>query len=412
MASFTFKARDASGRPQQGALTAASYAAAVHEIRGRGWLLLDVRNDVPAAPPTMRTWCPTLLAAIRPRNWLPPRGVHIELSLRQMAIMLRSGVTLLNALNTVAEFAPRASMGRIWRDVAGRIEEGASLADAMSHHPRFSQMVVQLVRVGEQTGHLEPVLLRAADRLERARRLRAAVLTALAYPSLVFVSAIGVTAFMVFNIIPKLQKFLATIGRKLPAMTQSLLDITQFMQTYLPYAAVALAVLTVALIALYLWPPGRMTIDRLLLRIPLLGGLMRLAGTVSFATSMAALLHSGITLLEGLRTAERLQSNHYLARQVAEARDRVMHGGTLAERLARERAFMPMLSRMIAVGESAGTLDEVLEEVAKFYESQLQAAIRTLALIIEPIIVVVVGGIVGFVYISFFMALFAAGGAK
>ena len=114
MASFTFKARDASGRPQQGALTAASYAAAVHEIRGRGWLLLDVRNDVPAAPPTMRTWCPTLLAAIRPRNWLPPRGVHIELSLRQMAIMLRSGVTLLNALNTVAEFAPRASMGRIW----------------------------------------------------------------------------------------------------------------------------------------------------------------------------------------------------------------------------------------------------------------------------------------------------------
>ena len=385
---------------------AASYAAAVHEIRGRGWLLLDVRNDLPAVPRT------SVLAVIRPRNWLPPRGVDIEFSLRQMAIMLRSGLTLLNTLNTVAEFASRASMGRIWYDVAARIQEGASLADAMAHHPRFSQMVLQLVRVGEQTGHLEPVLLRAADRMEHARRLRGSVLTALAYPTLVLVAAIGITAFMVFNVIPKLEKFLAAIGRKLPAMTQSLLDITRFIQTYLPYVAIGLTVTAVGLTALYLWPPGRLMIDRLLLRLPLLGGLLRLAGTVTFASGMAALLRSGITLLEGLRTAERLQSNHYLARQVAEARDGVMHGGTLAEPLARERAFMPMLSRMIAVGESAGTLDEVLEEVAKFYESQLQAAIRTLAAIIEPVIIIVVGGIVGFVYISFFMALFAAGGAR
>ena len=303
-------------------------------------------------------------------------------------------------------------MGRIWYDVAGRIQEGASLADAMSHHHRFSQMVVQLVRVGEQTGHLEPVLLRAAERLEQARRLQASVLTALFYPALVLIMAIGVTAFMVFSLIPKLEKFLATIGRKLPAMTQLLLDITRFVQDYLLYAAVGLTVLAIGLTALYLWLPGRLVIDRLLLRIPLVGGLLRLAGTVSFASAMAALLRSGITLLEGLRTAERLQSNHYLARQVAEARDGVIHGGTLAEPLARERAFMPLLSRMIAVGESAGTLDEVLEEVAKFYESQLQAAVRRLAAFIEPVIIIVVGSIVGFVYISFFMALFAAGGAR
>jgi len=406
MPSFTFKARDATGRTQQGLLTAGSQAAAVHEIRGRGWLLLDVRDDVPTVPRT------SLLAAIRPRNWLPPRGVDIELSLRQMAIMLRSGLTLLNTLNTVAEFASRASMGRIWYDVAGRIQEGTSLAEAMSHHPRFSQMVVQLVRVGEQTGQLEPVLLRAADRLEHARRMRTSVITAMAYPMLVLVAAFGVTGFMVFSVIPKLEKFLATIGRKLPAMTQSLLDITRFIQAYAPYFAVAMLLLIIVATALYLWPPGRMVIDRLLLRVFIIGWLFRLSGTVSFATSMAALLHSGITLLEGLRTAERLQSNHFLARQVAEARDGVMHGGTLAEPLARELAFMPMLSRMVAVGESAGTLDEVLEEVGKFYEAQLQSAIRTLAVIIEPIIIVVVGGIVGFVYIAFFMALFAAGGAK
>jgi len=378
----------------------------VTEIRGRGWLVLDVRNDAPAAPRE------NPLAVLRPGRWLSARNIDVEVSLRQMAVMLRSGLTLLNALNTVAEYASRESMGRIWYDVAGRIQEGASLADAMSQHSRFSQMVVQLIRVGEQTGHLEPVLLRAAERLEHSRRLRASLITALFYPVIVLVLAIGVTGFMVFSVIPKLEKFLATIGRKLPAMTQALLDITAWIQTYSPHMAVGALLLVVAGISLYLWPPGRMAIDRTILRLPIVGKIFRLAGTVSFAGGLSALLHSGITLLEGLRTSERLQSNHFLARQVATAREAVIRGGSLAEPLGRDSAFMPLLSRMVAVGESAGTLDEILDEVAKFYESQLQAAIRMLALFIEPIIIIVVGGIVGFVYISFFMALFAAGGAR
>jgi type II secretory pathway component PulF len=405
MASFSFRARDPAGKTRQGAVAAASYAAAVTEIRGRGWLVLDVRNDLPAAPRVKPT------AVFRSGLWLPPRNIDIEVSLRQMAVMLRSGLTLLSALNAVAEYSPRRSMGRIWQNVADRIQEGASLADAMSQIPRFSQMVVQLIRVGEQTGHLEPVLLRAAERLEHGRRIRASLITALFYPMIVLVLAIGVTAFMAFSVIPKLEKFLATIGRRLPAMTQLLLDISGWLHAYSPHVAVAAIAFVAAGVALYLWPPGRMAIDRRLLRIPVAGKIFRLAGTVSFAGGLSALLHSGITLLEGLRTAERLQSNRYLARQVAAAREAVLRGGSLAEPLGRDRVWMPLLSRMVAVGESAGTLDEILDEVAKFYEAQLQAAIRMIALVIEPVIILVVGGIVGFVYISFFMALFAAGGA-
>ena len=155
-------------------------------------------------------------------------------------------------------------------------------------------------------------------------------------------------------------------------------------------------------------PTGRRP---LVLRIPLLGTLIRLAGTITFASGLAALLQSGIRILEGLRTAERLQRNRHLAPQVTAARDAIMHGGNLATPLSTPGAFMPMLSRMVAVGESAGTFDEVLAEVAQFYEAQLQSKIRQLSVIIEPVIIVVVGGIVGFVYIAFFMALFAAGGA-
>ena len=141
------------------------------------------------------------------------------------------------------------------------------------------------------------------------------LLTALAYPTIVLVSAIGVTGFMALSVIPKLEKFLSTIGRRLPPMTQLLMDISREIRIHTPHVLLGVAAVSAAMVALYLWSPGRLWIDRLLLRIPLVGVLFRLAGTVSFASGLGALLHSGITLLEGLRTVERLQGNRYLVRR-------------------------------------------------------------------------------------------------
>ncbi len=405
MPNFTFTARDTSGATQGGVLEANTASAAVQELRDRGWFVLDVRAEaVPRAPGQT-------LASLAPSQWLPARSLDVELSLRQIAVMLRSGLTLLESLANAIEQARRPAMGRVWQSVAERIQEGSSLADAMARHTLFSPMVIQLVRVGEQTGNLEPVLNRAADALENRRDLLATTLTALAYPAVVVVMAIGVAAFMTLSVIPKLQQFLATIGRKLPAMTQLLLDISDVIQVYGLYVGGTLAFAVASVVAVYFWPPGRYWIDRTALRIPLVGKLFRLAGTVSFARALSALLESGITLLEGLRTIERLQGNRYLAELVSSARMSVMQGGSLAPRLLAPGAFMPMLGRMVAVGESAGTLDEVLDEVARFHEDQLRRAVKRLSVIIEPVIIIVIGGIVGFVYIAFFMALFAAGGA-
>jgi type IV pilus assembly protein PilC len=404
MPSFVYEARDSDGRPQEGALQASSATAAVDELRGRGWLVLDVRDDSSARPEE------GIVSLISPARWLPARSLDVELSLRQMAMMLQGGLTLLTALREVAQNAERAAMGRTWREVSERIQEGASLADAMSHHRRFSPMVVHLARMGEETGELASALTRAAKIMEHRRLLRTSILTALAYPTLVLVAAIGVSGFMALSVIPKLERFLSTIGRRLPAMTQMLLDISRGAQEYAPHVALGLAVFVAVGVALCWWPPGRLWMDRLVLRVPLAGAIVRLAGTAWFATALAALLQSGITLLEGLRTVERLQRNRFLALQVAGARQAVIRGGNLAAPLKTRHAFMPLLSSMVAVGEAAGTLDEVLEEVARFYESQLQATIRRSSIIIEPIIIVAVGGIVGFVYIAFFVALFAAGG--
>jgi type IV pilus assembly protein PilC len=226
----------------------------------------------------------------------------------------------------------------------------------------------------------------------------------------VVVAAIGVTAFMLVSVIPKLQVFLSALGRKLPAMTQMLVDMSEFIQVYFTYCLGGLAVLTGLGASIYSWPPGREWIDRALLRVPIIGVLIRLSATATFSRSLGILIRSGITLLEGLRTVEHLHRNRHLALQVASARDSVMQGGTLAEPLRVPMAFMPMLAAMVAVGESTGTLDDVLDEVARFHESQLQVAIRRFSVIIEPVIIVVVGGIVGFVYISFFVALFSTAG--
>jgi type IV pilus assembly protein PilC len=405
MPSFAYVARDSAGRPQRGTSEAASPGALVSSLRERGWLVLEVR-PAQADGAAFEWWM------LNPLQWLPPRSVDIELGLQQIAVMLKSGITLLAALKTVSEQSRRRTLGRIWEDVARRIQEGASLADSLALHRCFPHLVVQLVRVGEQTGSLELVINRGADAMERRRLLRTSLLTAMTYPSIVLLAAFGVSAFMVFGVIPKLQTFLSTLGRRLPPTTQLLLDISSALQTYFWQVAGGMVVVLIALVAVYLWPPGRLVIDHLLLRIPVIGRLLRLSATVLFARALGALVQSGITLVEGLRTVEQLFRNRYISATVAAARNAVLRGGTLADQLAGRDAFMPMLAPMVAVGETAGTLDDILDDVARFHENQLQSAIRQFSAIIEPVVIVVVGSIVGFVYISFFLALFAAAGGR
>lgn len=403
---FVFTARDRSGRAQQGRQEAPSPQVLVSTLRARGLLVLEVKqadaNDGDGAG---------LLERLSPWYWLPPRSLDVEVSLQQLGVMLRSGLTLLEALKTMAEQSERMSMRRIWQQTAERIQQGSGLADALATHRCFPHLVVQLVRVGEQTGTLEAVVNRAAGTMERRRLLRTSLLTALMYPTIVFFAAIGVSVFMVVGVIPKLKVFLSSLGRRLPPMTQFLLDFSDFIQKNGMQILLVIIGAIVALIAIYLWPPGRYFLDRLLLRVWPLGRLFRLSATVLVAHALGTLIRSGITLVEALRTVEELPNNRYVAAQIGNARAAVLRGSRLADPLDVPDAFMPMLSRMVAVGETAGTLDDILDEVARFHEMQLQGAIRQFSALIEPVIIVVVGGIVGFVYISFFMALFAAAGS-
>ncbi len=400
MPAFLYTARDASNARFSGELEASSSAAATADLRSRGWLVISVEEAKQAS--SSQGW--------RPSNLLWIRSLDIEISLYQLATLLRSGLTLLSALRLIAEQSERGRMRRVWEQVIITIEGGRSFAEALALHPCFNRLVVQLVNVGEQTGHLGPVLERAAAALEKRRTLRASLMTTLMYPAIVFLLAIGLAVFMVVGVLPKLQVFLRAMGKKLPPMTQRLLDISDWIQHNGLTTAIITVALLIALVMLFLWPTGRAMIDALALRIPLLGKAFRTAGTALFATCFSALLSSGVTLIEALRVTERLMGNRRLASIVATAREQVMQGQPLARHLERPYGFMSMLPRMIAVGESSGTLDTVLDEVARFHEAQLDRLIKRLTALIEPAVIVTVGTVVGYVYISFFMALFAATG--
>lgn len=403
MPTFRYVTRDASGTTQSGTLVTNSMEMLTSELRSRGLLVVDVELVAESAPRGVATW--------NPLTWLRMTSFDVEMGFQQLAAMLHSGLSLLASLRTVAEQARRIRATAVWHNVADRIEQGATFGDALSAQDGvFSEHVVQLVRVGETSGNLDAALRSSAEHLERTRQMRLTVVNALAYPAIVTLLSIGVAVFMVLGVIPKIQKYIGGRGRSLPPITQTLLDVTGFVQAYLPHFAVVLAATLLALVFIYRWPPGRLALDGLFLKMPIIGGVLRLSGTAVLARGLGVLLESGVTLLDSLKTTEQLVGNRALAARIAAARETVLRGGTLSAALAGGRAFMPMLGRMVAVGESTGTLAPVLSEVARFHENQLLVVVRRMSVLIEPVVIIVVGGIVGFVYIAFFVALFSLAG--
>lgn len=408
MPQFTYIATDAAGRREEGRCHAASLAECLNQLRAAGLRVSDLR------PFTQKSATASAIQAEGIPGWwrrLPVRSVDVEITLQQLAVMLRAGLTLLDAMETLIEQAPGRATQALWADVSQAVSGGMPLADALEAQPSFPHVVRQLVRVAEESGNLDVVLYRCAEMMERKRLLKTSTISAMAYPFITLLAAAAVTIYMVLGVIPQMRKFLMALGRKLPAMTQSLVDLSVFLQNYgLPILAGA-TVFAIAAVLFYLSPSGRMQVDTWILRLPIIGPVLRVGATALLARAMSLLLQSGVTLLEALRTVETLHGNRRLGKLLAAARNRIIDGESLAPTLSAKGAYTPMLAKMAAVGETSGSLDEVLEQVAIFHEAQLQAQIRRLSALVEPAVIILVGGIVGYVYIAFFIALFASAGA-
>lgn len=332
----------------------------------------------------------------------------VEMGLRQLSSMLSSGVTLLLALRTVAEQSASRRAKALWAAVADKILAGGSFAQALEGDIKtFGVITVRLAEVGERSGELEHAMRRAADQLESARNLRTAVVNALVYPVLTLLMTIGVSAYLVGVVIPKLGEFLSESGGELPQITQLLLDISQW------FSHNALYTLVAVIGAAALWwvvrqsAVGREAQDVFLLKLPIVGKILRVAGTAIFARSVQIMTESGVTLIDALDTAGKIVSNTRLKRRVNESCSLITGGSSLADSLSHAKEFMPMLRHMAAVGEVSGSLPGAFAETARFHELVLSITIRRLGILIEPVMITITAGIVGFVYIAFFMALFA-----
>ena len=401
MPEFQYTARDAAGAQKTGRETAASREELLRSLRRQGLLVLEVTEiagKIEGAP----GW------SLNPLDYRPARSEDVERAFHQLAVLLRSGVALLEALEFTCDFS-RIGTRRVWGKLAERIAAGDSLSDAMSEYPVFGNMTLQLVRVGEQSGRLDFALEQASLALERSRVNRKQVLTALRYPVFMLVFAVGIVYFMLTRLIPELKKFLAVMGRKLPPITQALIDVSHWFEIYTPTLVLAIAGTLITLVLLYQWPAARFWMDRMALRLPVFGRLFRLSGTVTLAQGLGMLMRSGVRILEALDTMEKMMGNRYLSSRVAYARDRIAQGSTLAEPLAERNVFMPMLPRMIRVGEKSGTLDHILEEMGRYHAEELEAMIRWLSSLITPVMTLIVGGVIGFVYAAFLVAMFSAG---
>jgi len=400
---FRYVARSADGRTVEGVREAASESLALEQLRGAGLLVTALADDEPsddARRPRLALW-----------KLLRPRPADVESDLRRLGIMLRSGLPLLGSLRTCAAQTTRRSLAEVWLDVADSVQNGSSLSDAFARQSCFAPLIVRLTGVGERTGELDVVLERGADALEQRRQRRQAVLTALTYPAIVLTIAVATTAYMLVVLIPELTRFLSSLGRKLPPLTQFLVDASRWLQVHSVHIVVGLALFAALLAVLALTKLRERTLDPLALRTPLVGRILRLGAVGTFANNMALLLASGVRVTDALRTVEPLLPLQPLRAAVLRAHDRVLHGSGLAEAFAEDdRTFGPMLRSMVAVGERSGTLDEVLRQVADFHDKRLAVLIQRLGTILEPVIVVLVGAVVGFIYLAFFVAVYSVAG--
>jgi type IV pilus assembly protein PilC len=252
----------------------------------------------------------------------------------------------------------------------------------------------------------------AAEDLKSSRKIKQQLLTAMRYPAFTFLLAVGVLIFMMSKVIPEIKKVLQIMGKPMPPITQALIDTSDWVLAHGLFLGAAAIVAVLVFILFYNWPPSRWWIDKFALRLPVFGRVFRLSGTVLFARAMGLLLRSGVLIVDALETLEKLHGNKYLASRAAFARRRVMQGSSLVEPLEAEDAYMPLLVQMVRIGEVSGTLDEILMEMTVYHDELLHGAITRLTGLVTPALTIFVGGVVGFVYAAFLVAMFSAAGGK
>ena len=326
---------------------------------------------------------------------------------RQLAAMTSAGLPLVQCLDILASQTENKSLAKTVQQISGDIQVGSTLADSMGKHPKiFNQLFCNMVAAGEASGNLDGVLVRLAEYQEKSEALRRKIKTAMTYPVIVGVIAVIVTTLMLTLIIPTFAKMFADFGGELPLPTRIIMAISDFVRSYIIFMFIGAAAALVGLRQYYMTEKGRFNIDNLKIKLPVFGDLERKSAVSRFSQTLATLLSSGVTILEALSITSKTSGNKVIEKGLQRTLEKITGGLSIAEPLKDTGVFPPMVIQMISVGEKTGDLSEMLTKISEFYKEEVDAAVDALTSIIEPIMIVFLGGAIGGMMIAMYLPIF------
>lgn len=402
MPQFKYKARDEKGNLHENVTISESVVDLRTQLKEKGLYLVDVEDaDKPKGMLDLN------LDAIMGKFTKVKLKDMVVFS-RQYSALINAGVAMMRALTILADQSENYKLRIILNQVKSDVEQGISLSDAFAKHPdTFDRLYVSMIKAGETGGVLDEVLNRVAKFLEDRERLIHQVKSALTYPAVVTVLAIVIFFVMLTFILPKFSQLFGRLGAELPAYTQFLINISTFLRSaWILLVIAVLVALFFVVKQIYSTPNGRFQIDKLTLKLPVFGSLFKKVAVARFTRTFGTLVRSGVPILNALEIVEESAGNAVLARTVNDVKTEVTQGGTISDPLQRSGLFPAMVVSMISIGEETGELDAMLTKVADFYDLEVETAVATMTSLIEPMMIVVLGGLVGAVIVGMYLPMF------
>jgi type IV pilus assembly protein PilC len=396
---FAYEGRSASGDVRKGEIEAPSQDAARNLLRQRQIQATSVKPKGGLGS-----------IEIKMPAFLEPKVGTKDLVIftRQFATMIDSGLPLVQCLDIQSKQAPNPSFRKQLVVIKESVESGSTFADALARYPAtFDDLFRNMIAAGEVGGILDTILNRLAQYLEKADRLKRQIKGAMMYPLIVMLVSLGVIALLLLKVVPTFEEMFAEFGQALPAPTQFVIDLSKWLQANFLFIIVGVAVGGFALRQFYRTKRGEVLIDGFMLRLPVMGDLLVKTAVARFCRTLGTMIASGVPILEALDICGRTAGNKVIENAVMGVRSAISEGRTIAEPLSEAKVFPEMVCQMISVGEATGALDVMLGKVADFYEEEVDQAVENLTSMMEPIIIVFLGGIIGGLVIAMYMPIFS-----
>jgi len=419
VANFQYAAKDSGGKTVEGSIEAADQSEAIGLLRGQNLIVVRLEQGgkgkakskgSKGAKAAAGEGGGGLFASLQNAKMfkVKPSAKKEELCIftRQLSTMIGAGISLLESLEVLRDQAEKPGMKATLEILCEELRGGSDLSIAMKRCPQvFNKLYISMVAAGEVSGQMDIILERLAEYVEASEELKREIKSAMTYPIISLVLVLGITAFLMIGVIPGFKDVFAGLGAELPALTTTVLAISDFMvaKWFVLVGVGAGAVIGIKLFKKT--PQGQLFFDHLILKVPVFGPLFRKVALARFSRTFATLIRSGVPIMGTLDIVSETAGNQVISNCVDQAKDSVRNGNMLSEPLANSSVFPPMVVRMIAIGERSGALEALLEKIAEFYDSQVKATVKSLTSLIEPILICFMGGIVGVVILSVFLPI-------